>query len=391
MLTASGDANCNKNRGLAMAKEKSWGPVMIPIVTASNAKLTVTSTVGLYTKQKITLSKLDQPTKNFQITSVLDANTITVSDPDKSLGATADVTAYANGVLFAPLQARNTISNAPIIRNSYAEEPISALKTIEVGPSGDPMTTPKGQIGSVDPDTHFSYGSSCEVLRIEEAEQSSAKRYSGTIDTNTSGYIQLGGVYQHWMKDSSGIKQFALFETDLLTGEAVTVTEYTITGHNPYNSDHFVAPNSNRIISFTTGTNQIDITGTGITLPEWIKPGLRFRIIGGINNTSGTEFLTVQTLIDANTFDTVEGLLTESAAASTLDARVSILDVMPAPAVTLTYNPIVNPAIIDGALGDKSKVSVFEYGAALEITDIYTENDTLSITDLIQGLRKKPL
>lgn len=67
---------------------------------------------------------------------------------------------------------------------------------------------------------------------------------------------------------------------------------------------------------------------------------------------------------------------------SNLDPLTGVIGVTPNPAANY-----VGLSIIDGSIGDKVKVTNFDYGHAFEITNIYTSYSTVTADDIIKKVR----
>lgn len=123
-----------------MAIERNWETISLSPISVSGSIITVSTTIGLKAKQKISLSKPLVLTKTFEIKRVMTSTTILVGDPSKPIGTTADATEFDGGDLLVFEQERNTIGGTPIIRAVYDEEPTCALRVSPVDWMGNRYT-----------------------------------------------------------------------------------------------------------------------------------------------------------------------------------------------------------------------------------------------------------
>lgn len=118
--------------------ERKWAEVLAlgPIAIADH-KITVPSTAGLHTKQKVILS-LAGNVGEFFIKRVLSDTQIQVGAEDKDMALFSNPTEFNGGMLTMPGdQNRNPFGSDPVLRAVYEEEPAVALRNVLVNRYGE--------------------------------------------------------------------------------------------------------------------------------------------------------------------------------------------------------------------------------------------------------------
>lgn len=122
--------------------ERNWGAVAPTLLTADGTSaglVTLTSTVGIFVKQKIVIQQgstlLLVQVKNFK-----DRFSFYVGDPQKALTDRTDVSAYtvlSGAFIYAEPQARANVPKDDQAAATYAEEPILARRAVLVDNRGE--------------------------------------------------------------------------------------------------------------------------------------------------------------------------------------------------------------------------------------------------------------
>src|ERR1017187_6831664 len=125
-----------------MAYERVW-PQFSALFTANGATtgvITVNSTIGLYTKQVVTITGTALTALPLEIKEVLSPTTARVGAVGVGFSGT-DVSAYttsAAGAIFASQQEKKDGGSNSVIKDVYEAEPTVALRVFGVDSSGNP-------------------------------------------------------------------------------------------------------------------------------------------------------------------------------------------------------------------------------------------------------------
>lgn len=134
-----------------MALEKRW-TLVPPRPLVSNGSvdggISVATSIGFFVKQLVILSSGTQPAIQFQVKRVV-GNVVYVGDPNKDIFQRSDVSAYlvsSAAAISALEQLRATIPPDDATRAVFQEEPVVALRTIQIDSYGVPFGSPENPI-----------------------------------------------------------------------------------------------------------------------------------------------------------------------------------------------------------------------------------------------------
>jgi hypothetical protein len=116
--------------------ERRWPSVILTPIAVANHKITVSSTKGLHTKQKVTLRLGANALTDIEIKRVLSDTEIQVGPLGAEMGNIINPVAYNGGTLEMSEQERNKVGNEITFRAVYEEEPAVALRTLMVDRMG---------------------------------------------------------------------------------------------------------------------------------------------------------------------------------------------------------------------------------------------------------------
>lgn len=134
---------------LPSAFEKKWPTILLSPIYVANHIITVPSTAGLHSRQKITLRKIGVEPKEFYINRVLSDTQITVYHKDGEFVSKDNPVEFDGGSLEMSEQNRNPIQADYVIRAVYEEEPAVALRTMLVSQYGERVSTYKDKQGQI--------------------------------------------------------------------------------------------------------------------------------------------------------------------------------------------------------------------------------------------------
>lgn len=120
--------------------QSKWPTVLLSPISISNHIITVTSTVGLHTKQKVRLSKINIPSQDFIIKRIISDTQLQVGQIDTDFVNYENPVQFDGGRLEMYEQERDKMSSEIVIRAVYEEEPAVALRNILVDRHGQHYT-----------------------------------------------------------------------------------------------------------------------------------------------------------------------------------------------------------------------------------------------------------
>jgi len=122
--------------------ERYWPTVLLSPISILNHIVTVSSTVGLHSKQIVVLSKTGQISQEFEIKRVLSDTTLHVGPKDSGrMQEYSNPVQFDGGSLAMSEQNRNPMGSEIFLRACYAEEPLVALRTVGIDRNGQYYTT----------------------------------------------------------------------------------------------------------------------------------------------------------------------------------------------------------------------------------------------------------
>jgi hypothetical protein len=142
--------------------EGKWPTVLLANIQVANFIITVDSTIGLHTKQKVALHKAGEVSTELEIKRVLSDTQIHVGRFDRSINEYENPVEFDGGSLEMQEQNRNRFDGYIVLRAVYQEEPAVALRTMAVDQHGqiiDSVTDVNGVVRqAVDANVNVSIG-----------------------------------------------------------------------------------------------------------------------------------------------------------------------------------------------------------------------------------------
>jgi hypothetical protein len=117
---------------LQLIGERAWPQVILTPLSITGFVVTVSSTMFLKAKTKVTLTHPSQVPIDLEVKKVLSYTEFQLGPPDGNMLKIQDYSAYSGGTLTAQLQERYKISPELISRAVYSEEPTTAIRTVGV-------------------------------------------------------------------------------------------------------------------------------------------------------------------------------------------------------------------------------------------------------------------
>ena len=127
--------------------EKKWPTVILAPIAVANHVITVSSTAGLHTKAKISLSIAGLDALDLEVKRVLSDTQLQVGYADKAINAIEDPVQYDGGMLTCSEQKRTEFGADIVLRAVYEEEPAVALRNVLVNRYGTFIDTVKDSNG----------------------------------------------------------------------------------------------------------------------------------------------------------------------------------------------------------------------------------------------------
>jgi hypothetical protein len=121
--------------------ERRWPTVILTPIQVANHVITVPTTAGLHTKQKIVLSKVGLDQLELEIKRVISDTQLHVGRIDRDIASYENPIAYGGGTLTSSEQKRNEFGSEIVIRAVYEEEPAVALRNVLVNRWGEFYST----------------------------------------------------------------------------------------------------------------------------------------------------------------------------------------------------------------------------------------------------------
>jgi hypothetical protein len=162
-------------------REQQWLTVILSPISISNAIVTVSDTFGLHPKAAISLS-LGAAQGDFEIKRVLSDTQIEIGNVGTGIkGPFLSPTQFNGGMLTMSEQNRNKFGSELVLRAVYQEEPALALRTMQVDPYGEAISS-KNPL-PVSFDGTISIGD----VSIVQGGNTMAVNVDGSINTNLEG------------------------------------------------------------------------------------------------------------------------------------------------------------------------------------------------------------
>lgn len=143
-------------KGIVTMLERRWPTIIINPITITTDNVIMASTAGLKVKMVGSLM-FGGETLDFEVKRVVSATTIKIGPVEGSISKSytaAELAPFNGGTIQISEQERNKISMEPVIRACYEEEPVVALRVIQVdslgGVVGPDSPAPSLMIGTDD-------------------------------------------------------------------------------------------------------------------------------------------------------------------------------------------------------------------------------------------------
>lgn len=120
--------------------ERKWPTIILSPISISNHVITVTSTVGLHTKQIVTLTKPGIKSQDFVIKRIISDTQIHIGKVDTNFVTYENPIEFSGGTLEMYEQERNKMGSEVYFRAVYEEEPAVALRNVLVDRHGQHYT-----------------------------------------------------------------------------------------------------------------------------------------------------------------------------------------------------------------------------------------------------------